>query len=115
MANRRVTTEPALYLYGISRSAGSSTVRISNVGIDGVHPVQALACGDFVCWVSSVDGVAFSDEINRNRENLEWLALHSVRHQHVVAEIAAKGVVVPARFGSIFSGEQALRKNIQAR
>src|SRR5215470_1888980 len=115
MANRGVATEPALYLYGISRSTGVSTVRISNAGIDGVHPVQALPCGDFVCWVSPVDGVAFPGEINRNRENLEWLALHSVRHQQAVAEIAARQTIVPARFGTVFSGRPALLKNIDGR
>ena len=115
MANRRVATEPALYLYGISRSAGSSTAKITNVGIDGVHPVQALACGDFVCWVSPIDGAAFSEEINRNRENLEWLALHSVRHQQAVAEIAARETIVPARFGTVFSGRAALLKNVEGR
>ena len=115
MANRRVVTEPALYLYGISRSAGSSTVKITNVGIDGVHAVEPLSHEDLVCWVSPIDGAAFSEEINHNRENLEWLALHSVRHQQAVAEIAARETIVPARFGTVFSGRAALLKNIEGR
>ena len=115
MANRRVATEPALYLYGISRSAGSSTTKITNVGIDGIHAVVPLSHEDFVCWVSPIDGAAFSGEISRNRENLEWLALHSVRHQQVVAEIAARYTIVPARFGTVFSGKAALLKNIEGR
>jgi len=107
--------EPALYLYGISRSAGSKSAKLSNTGIDGVHPVQRVTCGEFICWVSAVDRTGFSEEITRNKENLEWLALHSVRHQQVVAEIAAKGAIVPARFGTIFSSESALLKNVESR
>jgi hypothetical protein len=48
-------------------------------------------------------------------ENLEWLALHGVRHQQVVGEVAAQTVIVPARFGTIFSGEAALIKDVQGR
>ncbi|HXW16451.1 MAG TPA: GvpL/GvpF family gas vesicle protein [Terriglobia bacterium] len=107
--------ESALYLYGISRAGMSAPARVMNPSIDGGHPVHAVLSGDFVCWVSAVDGDEFSEEINRNMENLEWLALHGVRHQQVVAEIAAKTAIVPARFGTVFSGGQALLKNVQGR
>ena len=113
MANREVA--PALYLYGISRSTGGKASRLANPGIDGIHPVQSVACGDFLCWVSEVDQAGFSQEINRNMENLEWLALHSVRHQQVVAEVAAKDTIIPARFGTVFSSESALVKNVLGR
>jgi hypothetical protein len=45
-------------------------------------------------------------------ENLEWLALHGVRHQQVVGEVAEQMTIVPARFGTVFSGEPALFKNV---
>lgn len=106
--------EPALYLYGISR-APVKPPKISSPGIDGNHPVQAFACADFVCWISVVERGQFTEEMNRNMDNLEWLALHGVRHQQVVAEVAAKVTVVPARFGTVFSSEQALAKNVQGR
>src|SRR5215469_8946627 len=115
MANRGLAEEPALYLYGIAPSSRSKAAKVASPGIDGLHPVRSVECGKFICWVSEVDGNGFSREINRNLENLEWLALHSVRHQQVVAEIAAKQTVIPARFGTVFSGEQALLKNVQGR
>lgn len=115
MANRRVVEESALYLYGITPSSKSKAARISNPGIDGVHPVHSIECGEFVCWISAVDRDGFSREINRNMENLEWLALHGVRHQQVVAEIAGRAAIIPARFGTVFSGEEALLKNVQGR
>ena len=81
-------------------------------GIDGASAVKAIACGDFLCWASDVDHGSFAQAMERNRENLEWLALHSVRHQQVVGEVAAQMAIVPARFGTVFSGEAALKKNV---
>lgn len=131
MANRRLVAEPspyhtqkrraagtpeaALYLYGISVASSPKASKIASSGIDGDHRVEAAACGEFTCWVSAVDPASFSQEINRNMENLDWLALHSVRHQQVVAEIAASATIIPARFGTVFSTRQALMKNIQGR
>lgn len=115
MANRGITEETALYLYGITSPSRSKAPKIASPGIDGLHPVRSVECGEFVCWISAVDRNGFSREINRNMENLEWLALHGVRHQQVVGEIAAKATVIPARFGTVFSGEEALRKNVQGR
>lgn len=109
------TPEAALYLYGISGVGEKNPAKIQSAGIDGDHPVEAVTCGDFTCWVSAVDPASFSQEINRNMENLDWLALHSVRHQQVVAEIAATATIIPARFGTVFSSRQALLKNIQGR
>ena len=111
--------EKALYLYGISRApvknAGKGPAAPSSPGIDGVNTVKAVACGDFLCWVSPVDQASFAEAMERNMENLEWLALHSVRHQQVVGEVAAQMPVVPARFGTIFSGETALLENVAGR
>jgi hypothetical protein len=145
MANssRKPVTARALYLYGISRGgpakgakkpvskpakpvknkAGSKLTpklpsglgKISSAGIDGVHQVRPLVCGEFVCWVCEVDQTGFSAALERNMENLEWLALHGVRHQQAVAEVTAQTVIIPARFGTIFSGEPALVKDVQSR
>lgn len=114
-----MTTEKALYLYGISRTsgknAGKGPAAPASVGIDGVSTVKAVPCGDFLCWVSPVDQASFAEAMERNMENLEWLALHSVRHQQVVGEVAAQMPVVPARFGTVFSGEAALLANVTGR
>lgn len=112
-----MTAERGLYLYGVSRAFGKKAVpqKIACPGIDGVSAVKTLACGDFICWVSEVDHVQFAQAVEKNMENLEWLALHGVRHQQVVGEVAAKMTIVPARFGTIFSGEPALVKNVLGR
>ena len=117
--NRKVIAEKALYLYGISsvtkKNGNKMPQKTNSVGIDGVSAVSALACGDFLCWVSHVDQASFAEVLERNMENLEWLALHSVRHQQVVGEVAAQMPIVPARFGTIFSGEAALLENVAGR
>jgi len=45
-------------------------------------------------------------------EDLEWLAGASVRHQRVVAQIAEGVTLIPARFGTVFTGEKSLRKHL---
>ena len=120
-SNRKIAASGALYLYGISeapavaKKPAAKLGKIGSIGIDGVHAVQALPCGDFLCWVCEVDQTVFADAVERNMENLEWLALHGVRHQQVVGEVAEQMVIVPARFGTVFSGEPALLKDVQGR
>jgi len=117
--NKKLAGEKGLYLYGVSRAAAkkgkAAIMKPGSPGIDGVSAVKAIACGDFICWVSGVDNASFAQDMERNIENLEWLALHSVRHQQVVGEVAAQVAIVPARFGTIFSGEAALVKNVLGR
>ncbi|HYX53738.1 MAG TPA: GvpL/GvpF family gas vesicle protein [Candidatus Limnocylindrales bacterium] len=114
MANAKVAPAEALYLYGIS-PAQQAPAKIGRAGIDGAHPIEAMPCGQFLCWVSRVDQAAFSRELETNMENLDWLAVHGVRHQEAVGEIARTMTVVPARFGTLFSGAKALEQNVRAR
>ncbi|MCU1256328.1 MAG: Gas vesicle synthesis GvpLGvpF [Candidatus Angelobacter sp.] len=130
-SNRKIASTGALYLYGISQASGSAAAKkpalklaqklgqkltkISSTGIDALHAVHPLVCGEFLCWVCEVDQASFADAIERNMENLEWLALHGVRHQQVVGEVAEQMTIVPARFGTVFSGEPALLKDVQGR
>lgn len=115
MANRTVATESAVYLYGVSLASRNKPGKLTTPGVDGIHSVDALPCGEFLCWVSSVDAAAFSHELESNMENLEWLAMHGVRHQQVVGEIAHKETIVPARFGTLFSSQAALLKDVESR
>lgn len=115
MADDPVAAGSALYLYGVSRASKGRPRKVKNPGVDGIHHVEALPCAEFLCWVSAVDHAAFSRALESNMENLEWLALHGVRHQQVVGEIAEWETIVPARFATLFSSEAALRKDVEAR
>jgi hypothetical protein len=117
-AKRKLADSAALYLYGISRRAENGHAqppRINSAGIDGVHAVRPLDCGEFICWVCEVDQASFAQAVENNLENLEWLALHGVRHQQVVGELASQTSIVPARFGTMFSGEAALVQDVKSR
>lgn len=116
MANRGVAAaKNALYLYGVSSAAQDEAHPLKNPGVDGVHTVTAIPCGEYTCWVSAVDQVAFRRDLEANMENLEWLALHGVRHQEVVGEIAEMQTIIPARFATLFSNEAALIKDVEER
>ncbi len=113
MADRVNTVEQAIYLYGITQDAGKKPVRAP--GVDGEAAVQALPCAGFTCWISRVDRREFADHLNANMENLEWLAAAGVRHQRVVADIAAQAAVLPARFGTVFLSDKSLQDDVKKR
>jgi hypothetical protein len=115
MGNRAIAAEQALYLYGVSPATASTAAKITSSGIDGIHAVERLSCGEFVCWASAVDAASFGKALENNMDNLDWLALHGVRHQEVVGEIARQESIIPARFGTMFSGKEALRRDVEGR
>jgi hypothetical protein len=101
-----------LYLYGIARTAGT---RPQLPGVDGSAMVEAVACSGLTCWISRVDAREFGSELERNIENLDWLAEASVRHQRVVAALSADQTVLPTRFGSVFVSEKTLAADVSGR
>jgi hypothetical protein len=108
----KTAVERAIYLYGIT-SVGSSRV-LSVAGVDGLAPIEAVRAGKFVCWISVVDRDEYADHLEKNMENLEWLATASVRHQQAVAEITTHGDVLPARFGTVFLSLDSLFEHVNA-
>ena len=102
-----------LYLYGIARGGDESKPSVP--GVDGAARVEALASSGLTCWISRVDAHEFGDELERNIENLDWLAEASVRHQRVVAQLSSEDTVLPARFGTVFVSEKTLFADVAAR
>lgn len=105
--------EQALYLYGVSPA--SQAPAITMLGIDGEHGVEAMPCAGLLCWVTPVNAHEFAAELARKMEELEWLAESSVRHQRVVAAIAEKMTLLPARFGTIFLSRESLVADVESR
>ena len=101
-----------LYLYGIARGGDQSP---SVPGVDGAAGVEAISSSGLTCWISRVDAHEFGDELERNIENLDWLAEASVRHQRVVAALSSDDTVLPARFGTVFVSEKTLFADVAAR
>jgi len=101
-----------LYLYAVTRAGGEAP---AGPGVDGAAPVEAVACSGLTCWVSRVDAREYGADLERNLENLDWLAEASVRHQRVVAALAHARTVLPARFGTVFLSEKTLAADVARR
>jgi hypothetical protein len=111
------TSAPArvLYLYAISRMPPRREPAIAAEGIDGLSPVEAVRCKDYLCWISRVSKTDFADHITQHMQDLEWLAAAGLRHQRVVSEISAKLAALPARFATVFLTDASLAKHIEER
>jgi hypothetical protein len=104
-----------LYLYAISRVPENVAPTISAEGIDGAAPIEALRCGQFLCWVSRVAEAEFAHRLADQMQDLEWLATAGLRHQRAVAEISSQITTLPARFGTVFLTEDSLAQHIKGR
>lgn len=108
----RARSGKVLYLYGVTRASGPPP---QAPGVDGSASVEAVPCSGLTCWVSRVDGREYGADLERNIENLDWLAEASVRHQRVVAELARERTILPARFGTVFLTEKTLAADVARR
>lgn len=104
-----------LYLYAISQLPEGAAPTIAAEAIDGVAGVEAIRCGEHLCWVSRVSKNDFADQLNERMQDLEWLATAGLRHQRVVAELSGHLTVLPARFGTVFLSEESLGQHIKGR
>src|SRR5579883_411845 len=88
-AGKKAESSSALYLYGITR--GSAQLDTSACpGIDGGFKVRSYKVDEFSCWISEVDRQQFVTNLEREMENLEWLATAGIRHQTTVEKLAAQ-------------------------
>lgn len=106
--SRATDTGRVLYFYGVTES---SSEPVFAEGVDGISAVEGLPCSGLVCWASRVNRTEFAGRLAENMENLEWLAVASVRHQRVVGEIASRTAILPARFGTVFLSEASLEEH----
>lgn len=104
-----------LYLYAISQTPDGAPPAIAAEAIDGNAHVEAIRCGDYLCWVSRVSKNEFGDQLNERMQDLEWLATAGLRHQRVVAELSSHLTVLPTRFGTVFLTEGSLAQDVKER
>ncbi len=105
--------DEAVYLYGISPTSHMPTRQL--IGVDGKSTAEPVHCAGLTCWISRVSKAEFVDSLSNNMENLDWLAEVTPRHQAVLAAIAEKNDVLPARFGTVFLNEVSLRSDVENR
>jgi hypothetical protein len=104
-----------LYLYAISKIPEGAALIIAADGVDGTAPVEAIRCGDYLCWMSRVSQAEFADQLNDRMQDLEWLATTGLRHQRVVAELSSHLASLPTRFGTVFLTEESLAQHVTSR
>jgi hypothetical protein len=113
MANElKRDTGRVLYLYGISQSLPALSSGV--LGVDLASAVEPIECEGVVCWISRVAAEEFEKDLNKNMENLDWLARASVAHQRVLTAIRTQAEVLPARFGTVFRNMSSLQKHVAA-
>src|SRR5512144_2153056 len=102
-----------IYFYGLTSKVAGALARVT--GVDGAARVESLLCSGLVCWISRVSKKDFADELQRNMQNLDWLATATVHHQRVVSSVAQLTDILPARFGTVFLTEKSLAQDIVSR
>jgi hypothetical protein len=86
-------------------------------GIDASGRITGIPAGEFTAWASPIDARGFAESLERNIENLDWLAEATLRHQNAINAIApvTKQTLLPTRFGVVFSSAKALVEDVMRR
>lgn len=96
-----------IYLFCLAPK--DSSIEIEGTGIDGVYPLSAKTIGDVIAILSEVSLEDFCGQEARERlANLSWVAPRALRHEEVIMAVMREASVLPARFGSVFSSQEAL-------
>lgn len=83
--------------------------QVEGLGVDGVHSLYSQTFGRVAAILSEVDPEEFSGPGARERlENLAWIGPRALRHEEVIVAAMRASVVLPVRFGAIFSSLEAL-------
>lgn len=103
MRNALQTQDRLLYLYGIIQNSHE---------LPAMGPlVERIAHGKLVALVESVPAAEFAPEaLETQFASLPWIVHHAEKHEAMVEEAMQHGPVIPARFCTLFSGIDAVRK-----
>jgi Gas vesicle synthesis protein GvpL/GvpF len=103
MMNVQQPENRLLYLYGIIQNSRQLP--------DVPPPVEPIVHGKLVALVESVPAIEFSPEVLETQfTSLDWVTRHAEKHESLVAAAMRHGPVIPARFCTLFSNGDAVRK-----
>jgi hypothetical protein len=112
-AGRPVPTAGA-WLHGVVRDAEPAELA-EIVGMDG-GPVRAVSAAGLVAVVSTAPLNEYGEQpLRRNLEDLAWLERAARAHHEVVAALARRGAVVPARLATVHSDDGRVAASLAAR
>lgn len=107
-----VNPEVGWYVYGFLPCAGRVLPPVR--GIDSCSPVLLMAEGEIGAAVSQVRLAEFGEEpLKRNLDDVRWLEEKVRRHEEIVEAIMAGGPILPAKFCTIFLGDERVRGAIR--
>jgi len=103
--------EKAIYLIGFTHVSSGDQVDSQGVGSILLNGTD----GDIRFWYIVLDQSEFSGpDAEANLENIQWLTPRVLAHQQAVDAITAIGATYPARFATLFSSLNALRKSVRS-
>ncbi|MFC4016847.1 GvpL/GvpF family gas vesicle protein [Micromonospora sp. GCM10011542] len=112
-AGRPVPTAGA-WLHGVVRDAEPAALA-TIVGMDG-GPVRPVSAGGLVAVVSTAPLEEYGEQpLRRNLEDLAWLERAARAHHEVVAALARRGPVVPARLATVHTDDGRVAASLVAR
>jgi hypothetical protein len=103
--------ETVYYLYCLTpRGCG---IKASVIGVDGRHPASVHACGEMGAVLSEVELGEFCGETAEARlQDLAWLAPRICQHEAVIEEVMGQAPVLPARFATLFTSLDSLKRSV---
>lgn len=103
MMNAQQTSNSLLYLYGIIQNSRELPIVPA--------PVEQIVHGKLVALVEAVPADEFAPEVLETQfTSIEWVARHAEKHEALVEAAMHHGPVIPARFCTLFSSGDAVRK-----
>jgi hypothetical protein len=91
------------YLYGVVRSGASVPAGLA--AIDPSASVVAIRCGELEALASRIPRGGFESEQSTDPA---WVIPRALAHERLIERMAMQGPILPVRFGSLFSTDQAL-------
>ncbi|WP_020658731.1 GvpL/GvpF family gas vesicle protein [Amycolatopsis benzoatilytica] len=100
-----------LWLYGVTRAAN----RLETPGVAGETPRTVTAAG-LTATVGDVPLDLFgADALQRDLEDLDWLAAVARAHDAVIVALAEQGPVAPVRLATVYRDDESVRSAVEAR
>lgn len=101
------------YLYCVM-TAGARPPLDDLTGVDAAHPVESFEHAGLAAVTGRVSLAEFgSGPLERNLNDLDWLARTARRHQAVLDRALASGPIVPLRLCTIFADRERIRSMLE--
>lgn len=108
----------ALYLLGFSPMLYSRDAEFASeceyydtetLALAELFGIERLQAGPVFAWFKRVDRADFAGEAGeRNLSDINWLTPRVMAHDHAIGQLNKQSTFYPARFGTLFSTDEAL-------